>query len=236
MPLPDARTRGLSGRDRGRLTAAVVTLALVLGVWLIHDGAPGHGPPPVGAAVVRASDTPAGTGQSSGGQASPSPESKPGNPPPQPLPPSAPTRVRIPAIKVNAPLAGLDLDPAGHLDTPPVGRPNQAGWYRNGPAPGAPGNAVLAGHADTRSGPAVFYRLGLLRLGDQIEVVREDRRTAVFTIDAVRTYPRAAFPDAEVYGPTERPELRVITCGGTYDKKSGYSNNVVVFAHLTSSR
>ncbi|MFD0574567.1 class F sortase [Kitasatospora gansuensis] len=126
--------------------------------------------------------------------------------------------------------------PRGHLDTPPVGRPNQAGWYRNGPAPGAPGNAVLAGHADTRSGPAVFYRLGLLRLGDQIEVVREDRRTAVFTIDAVRTYPRAAFPDAEVYGPTERPELRVITCGGTYDKKSGYSNNVVVFAHLTSSR
>lgn len=200
-----------------------MALALVLGIWLIHEGAAGEGPPPIGAAVVAAS-----------GPASAEADQR--NPPPPPLPPSIPTSIRIPSIKVTAPLAGLGLDTAGRLDTPPVAKPNQAGWYRDGPSPGAPGNAVVAGHADTRSGPAVFYRLGLLRPGDKVEVLRQDRRTAVFTIDAVRTYPRTGFPDADVYGPTARPELRVITCGGKYDKKSGYSNNVVVFAHLTATR
>lgn len=236
-------------RDRGRLTAAVVALSLLLGGWLVHDGVSGDGPPPVGAAVARASgpsgppDTSGGAGQSGGtgqsggaGQASPNSEAKPGSPPPEPLPASVPTSLRIPAIKVSAPLLGLGLDASGHLDTPPVGKPNQAGWYRDSPSPGSAGNAIMAGHADTRSGPAVFYRLGLLRPGDKVEVVRQDRRTAVFTIDAVRIYPRADFPDAAVYGPTERPELRVITCGGKYDKKSGYSDNVVVFAHLSSTR
>ncbi|WP_457033185.1 class F sortase, partial [Kitasatospora sp. P5_F3] len=208
------------------------------------------GPPPVGAAVARASgspdtpDTSGGTGQNGGagqnggdaGQDSPNSEAKPSSPAAEPLPASVPTSLRIPAIKVSAPLLGLGLDASGHLDTSPVGKSNQAGWYRNGPSPGSAGNAIMAGHADTRSGPAVFYRLGLLRPGDKVEVARQDRRTAVFTIDAVRIYPRTAFPDAAVYGPTERPELRVITCGGKYDKKSGYSDNVVVFAHLSSTR
>jgi hypothetical protein len=239
----------VSRRDRGRLTAAVVALALVIGVWLIQDSVPGDGPPPVGAAVARASAIPPApvapaapsesgrSGPAGGvGGASPGPDPGPVHPPPEPLPPSVPTSVRIPSIKVNAPLLGLRLNGDGHLDTPPVSKPNQAGWYRNGPSPGSPGNAIMAGHADTRSGPAVFYRLGLLRPGDKVEVVRQDRRTAVFTIDAVRIYPRTDFPDTDVYGPTERPELRIITCGGKYDKKSGYSDNVVVFAHLTSTR
>ncbi|BFV61027.1 hypothetical protein KCMC57_up61310 [Kitasatospora sp. CMC57] len=246
MPHPEVPIRRSHRHDRGRVTAAVVAVALVLGGWLIYDGAPVVGPPPLGAAVVGAPaavGTPAasaatGPGGQHGaiGPGSPSPAVTPGGPPPKPLPPSVPTTVRIPAIKVNAPLLGLDLDGTGRLDAPPAAKPNQAGWYRKGSSPGAPGNAIMAGHADTRSGPAVFYRLGLLRPGDQVEVVRQDRRTAVFTVDAVRMFPRAAFPDAEVYGPTERPELRVITCGGKYDKKTGYSNNVVVFAHLTSTR
>ncbi len=81
----------------------------------------------------------------------------------------------------------------------------------------------------------MFYRLGLLRPGDRIEVVRHDRRTAVFTIDSVRTYPKKDFPDDTVYAPTPRPELRVIPCGGHYDRRSGYQSNVVVFSHLSAT-
>ncbi|MFD0345935.1 sortase domain-bontaining protein [Kitasatospora aburaviensis] len=69
--------------------------------------------------------------------------------------------------------------------------------------PGERGNAVAIGHADNRTGPAVFYRLGLLRPGDTVEVLRKDRRTAVFTVDGVRVYPKKDFPDAAVYGDTE---------------------------------
>lgn len=82
----------------------------------------------------------------------------------------------------------------------------------------------------------MFFRLGLLRPGDNIEVLRKDRRKAIFTVDAVRSYPKDDFPDALVYGPTDAAELRVITCGGHYDKHTGYAANVVVFAHLTATR
>ncbi|WP_329611477.1 class F sortase [Kitasatospora herbaricolor] len=232
MPHPDAGNQEPGRRARARLTAAAVALALALGIWLVHDGGGARGPPAPAPAPAPGPDTtgaPAGTSAPGAG-------AQPGKPPPAPLPPSVPTGVRIPSIKVTAPLLGLDLDGAGHLETPTLSAPGQAGWYRNGASPGAPGNAIVAGHADTRSGPAVFYRLGLLRPGDTVEITRQDRRTAVFTIDAVRTYPRSAVPDTIVYGPTERPELRLITCGGKYDKKAGYSDNVVVFAHLTATR
>ncbi|MFC9330367.1 class F sortase [Kitasatospora sp. NPDC057015] len=237
MPHPDAGTRS-GRRRRGRLTAVLVALALAVGVWLVHDGAPGSGPPAPGRAAAPGPATPAGpaAAPSSGRVAPAGRTTPPGKPPPAPLPPAVPTSVRIPSIKVNAPLLGLGLDGAGHLDTPPVNKPDQAGWYRDGPSPGSAGNAIMAGHADTRTGPAVFYRLGLLRPGDTVEVARQDHRTAVFSIDAVRTYPRATLPDAAVYGPTDRPELRIITCGGKYDRKAGYSDNVVVFAHLTATR
>ncbi|MFH9349714.1 class F sortase [Kitasatospora sp. NPDC017646] len=122
------------------------------------------------------------------------------------------------------------------LDTPPVDQRNLTGWYRDGTAPGAAGNAVVIGHADTRSGPAVFYRLGLLRVGDTVEVTRKDRRAAVFTVDPVRVFPKRDFPDALVYGATERAELRLITCGGKFDRKTGYGSNTVVFAHLSGAR
>ncbi len=98
------------------------------------------------------------------------------------------------------------------------------------------GETGAVGHADTRSGPAVFYRLGLLRVGDTVEVGRKDRRVAVFTVDSVRVTPKRDFPDALVYGPTERAELRLITCGGKFDRKTGYESNTVVFAHLPKTR
>ncbi|WTL51065.1 class F sortase [Streptomyces sp. NBC_01497] len=151
-----------------------------------------------------------------------------------PLPPSAPVKLAMPRIVVEAKVVRLRLDRHGHLGTPPMSRPHLVGWYAGGPSPGAQGTAVIVGHRDTMTGPAVFLNLNALHPGDVLKVTREDGTTAVFTVDSVRTFPRASFPDKTVYGDTGRPELRLLTCGGRFERRSGYSANVVVFAHLTS--
>ncbi|GAA2740497.1 MULTISPECIES: class F sortase [Kitasatospora] len=206
------------------LTAGAVALALCAGAWLINDGSTGSAPPQPGPS--------ADTGTPSAG-ADPGGSRVPAAPP---LPASPPVRMRIPAIKVDAPVTDVGLDDQDHLASPPMDNRNLVGWYRQGPTPGAAGNALTVGHVDNHSGPTVFYRLGLLRRGDTIEVVRRDRKTAVFTVDSVRLFPKDAVPTDLVYGPTDRAELHVITCGGTYDRKTGYQSNVVVFSHLTAAR
>ncbi|MFG2586735.1 class F sortase [Streptomyces sp. NPDC048438] len=173
---------------------------------------------------------PASTSPAAGGGASAPPPSV------QPLPPATPLRLRIPVLKVDAPMMKLALNTAGALEPPPDNNPVLAGWYAGGTVPGAVGTAVAAGHVDTRLGPGVFHKLGSVRKGATIEIVRADRRTAVFTVYAVAVYNKTNFPDDKVYGPSARPELRVITCGGTYNKKTGYQDNVVVFASMTASR
>ncbi|MDW4897294.1 class F sortase [Streptomyces californicus] len=154
-------------------------------------------------------------------------------PPPAPLPRSPATKLSIPALSLEAPVVALPLDPAGHPGTPPIDKPKLVGWHGDGPAPGEKGTALAIGHRDTLTGPAVFLNISMLRPGNTVRVTRADRRTAVFTVDAVRTYQKKSFPDKEVYGERGRPELRLITCGGRFDKKAGYAANVVVFAHLT---
>ncbi|MFE1322649.1 class F sortase [Kitasatospora phosalacinea] len=212
------------GADRLRFGTAVV--ALLCGAWLVDDGLTTSQPPPPPSAPPPSS-SPART--------APSPSPSPTAPDAPPLGPSDPTRLRIPSIAVNAAFTPLGLDATGALETPPVGRPNLVGWYRDAPAPGADGTAVVVGHVDDKHGPGVLYRLGLLRPGLTVTVTRQDRRTATFTVDAVRSYPKNAFPAAEVYAPTGRAELRVITCGGRYDRRTGYDSNTVVYAHLTST-
>jgi sortase (surface protein transpeptidase) len=153
----------------------------------------------------------------------------------QPLRPSEPLRIRIPAIEVDAPLTHLSLDSAGALRPPPADEPDLAGWYGGGTTPGSVGTAITAGHVDLRTGrPGVFYGLGALAKGNMIEIDREDRRTAVFTVDAVEVYAKDSFPSEKVYGDSERAELRVITCGGGYAEHTGYRGNVVVYATLTA--
>lgn len=154
----------------------------------------------------------------------------------RPLSPSPPVRLRIPQLKVDSPMVKLGLDAAGALKTPPDDDPVLSGWYADGTVPGSVGTAITTGHVDTRLGPGVFFLLGALREGATVEIVRADLSTAVFTVYAVEVYDKKTFPDEKVYGPSDRPELRVITCGGKYDKKSGYADNVVVFATLTGSR
>ncbi|MFJ5711230.1 class F sortase [Streptomyces sp. NPDC093105] len=153
--------------------------------------------------------------------------------PPAPLGRSRPTLVAVPAITIEAPTLDIGLDREGRLGVPPVDDPQKVGWYARGPAPGERGTAVVVGHRDTLTGPAVFLDLESLGPGNTVRVARADGRVAVFTVDKVRTYPKSAFPDKEVYGSTDRPELRLLTCGGAYDRGSGYDANIVVFAHLT---
>ncbi|QIJ62457.1 class F sortase [Streptomyces sp. JB150] len=197
--------------------AAVTAVSLCSGAWLLSNGAASHAPPQPSAAEAHADPA----------------AERPAAPA---LPPSPPDRVRIPAIRVNAPLTGLGLTRTGSLDVPPADKPNLAGWYEAGTTPGERGTAIVAGHVDNADGPAVFYGLGALKRGDTIEIDRRDGSVAVFTVDAVEVYQAADFPDEKVYGPARRPELRVITCGGGYSRATGYQGNVVVFARLTGSR
>jgi len=146
--------------------------------------------------------------------------------------PARPVAVSIPALSVAGPLEELVADPAtGELAAPHD--PARAGWYAAGVVPGDQGPAVIGGHVDSRSGPGVFFRLRTLRPGDLVDVTRSDGRTVRFSVIAVALYPKDRFPTEAVYGPTSGPELRLVTCGGTFDRSArSYDDNVVVDAAL----
>jgi sortase (surface protein transpeptidase) len=142
-----------------------------------------------------------------------------------------PVWLTIPAIGVKAPIIDLGLNRNGTLQVP--GTTTVVGWYTNSPRPGATGSAVIAGHVDSRSGPGVFFWLRTMRPGERIYVRRADGTLAVFTVTAVQMYAKDRFPTAMVYGSVPDAELRLITCGGTFDYARGsYLSNVVVYARL----
>ncbi|MFF6993961.1 class F sortase [Streptomyces sp. NPDC008313] len=236
---PRRRRRRPWRRTRAYRLARTFVLAIVLvavGVRIAHNDAPVH--PAVAGHGAPAPDRPGADAR--GGAPAPAHGAAPARPapgpPPRPLPRSRATVLRIPHLGIKAPVVVIGLGRDRQLATPPVDKPRLVGWYKDGPAPGEKGTAIVVGHRDTRTGPAVFAALGQLPPGRPVEVRRADGRTAVYTVDAVRTYDKAHFPDKEVYGPSDRPELRLITCGGAYDRKTGYASNVVVFAHLTATR
>jgi hypothetical protein len=149
------------------------------------------------------------------------------------LPESEPLALSIPRIDVRSRLVKLGLEPDGTMQTP---TPAVAGWFTGGPTPGALGPAVIAGHV-TWNDPAIFYRLGEMRRGDQVLVSRTDGRTAVFRVTRVARFAKTRFPSETVYGPIDHAGLRLITCGGTYDAaRRSYLDNVIVFARLESVR
>ncbi|MEU0641068.1 class F sortase [Streptomyces umbrinus] len=243
-PRPWHRTRAY------RLTrTAVLAFSLVMGGlwWAEDDGrppdpatAPAPAPAPGDAKASPGSPAPgpsatATPGPKRGHVRVPPPVRRPA-PAPRPLPRSRATVLRIPYLGLEAPVIGLRLDRKRQLTAPPVDKPELVGWYEGGPSPGEAGTAVVVGHLDTATGPAVFVGLSGLTPGRLVEARRADGRTAVYTVDAVRTYDKEQFPSQEVYGARKRPELRLITCGGAYDRRTGYRSNVVVFAHLTETR
>ncbi|MFE9774390.1 class F sortase [Streptomyces sp. NPDC005931] len=201
------------------------TAALVLAVSLLggreappDDSRVPHAPPAVSATVSGPATTaPSGTAA----------------PAVRPLPRSAPTRLLIPKIKVDAPFTGLAIARSGQLEAPPPHNTNLVGWHAAGVSPGEAGTAIIAGHVDTATSPAVFARLDELKKGDRFQVARADGSTATFVVDHAESFAKKAFPNERVYADTPRPEVRLITCAGAYDRAArDYTENLVVFAHL----
>jgi hypothetical protein len=146
-----------------------------------------------------------------------------------------PRRLRIPELGVDSPLERLGRRRDGTIEVPRHWQ--RAGWYRGGPRPGELGSAVVLGHVDSPRGPAVFAGLASLEAGARVLVDRSDGTTVAFRVARVRQYPRARFPVDQVYLPSLRRGLRLITCGGRYVRADGgYQSNVVVFATATRTR
>ncbi|MFJ6083156.1 class F sortase [Streptomyces sp. NPDC092369] len=192
------------------------------------------------ASLLVACGGPGTTTGSSGGSASPPPSSVSSEtsvPPPaksaSALGRSVPVGLRIPAIGVDTSVMQLGLAADGTVQVPPITAHDRAGWYRHSPTPGQTGPSVILGHVTVGSyGDGVFRHLGELNRGDKVEARLENGRSAVFAVTAVRTVAKADFPTDEVYGDVDRPELRLITCGGPRTG-DGYQDNVIVFATLT---
>ncbi len=143
-----------------------------------------------------------------------------------------PVRVDISRIGVSTSLTRLGRAPDGTVEVPKSFA--VAGWYASGTRPGDPGSAVILGHVDSkRGGPAVFYRLRELRRGDQIRVKRADGSWLRFMVERTEQFDKQRFPTDEVYYPTLTPGLRLVTCGGLFDPRTGhYRSNIIVFAAL----
>ena len=209
----------------GRLLTGTAWAVLLLGLWLwgrdVTDVRQGISTPTTGdmAAVGRPPDVDL-------------------PPPALPLGDALPQRIDIPGLGVQAPVVARGLDPQGAVDPPPFDQPGVVGWYAAGPAPGASGTALLVGHVDTETRPAVFYKISALKPGQTVRVIRDDGRAAEFTVDDVQVVTRDRFDARQAYGPGKpgRAELRLITCGGTFDRTSrSYTANVVVSAYLTGT-
>lgn len=149
-----------------------------------------------------------------------------------PLARSVPVRLRIGAIGVDSTLMSLGLRQDRTMEVPPGGFP--AGWYTGAPTPGELGPAIIAGHVDMK-GPGVFFKLEKVRPGDLITVSRADGSNPVFRVVRVAKFAKDQFPTQLVYGDIDRPVLRVITCGGSFNSQTGhYEDNIVVFADLVT--
>lgn len=203
-------------RRKKRAPWGVIALVLLTGLALIRNGSGEFdvGPPQPASAAAADSRVPGA------------------RPTVQALPYALPDRVRIPTIRVDAPVMPVGLDVDGWVAAPPPEDPNLAGWFTGGVTPGEKGTAVVVGHVDNKQGPAVFYNLGALKKGNRVEVARKDGRTAVFEIYGIEVFDKKNFPGDRVYASKGAPELRVITCGGGFSKQHGYDGNVVVFARL----
>jgi hypothetical protein len=214
-------------RSRRRAWVAGATLLAVAGVVLVVLGLT-SGPraaAPIAAADTRAPVTVAAPFPTPTTTAAPD------------LPVSPPTRIAIPALGLDSAVNPVGLNPDGTVQVPAPGPLyDQAAWYSGSVTPGQRGPAVILGHIDSAAnGPSVFYRLAALRPLDEFTVTRADGRTLVYKVNSVKSYPKDAFPGQAVYGPTTRPEIRLITCGGAFDARArSYVDNTVVYANQVS--
>ncbi|MGW5671766.1 class F sortase, partial [Micromonospora sp. NPDC003776] len=150
---------------------------------------------------------------------------------------SAPTDISIGKLGLRAPVHRVGLASDGTIAVPELARAGEAGWYDRGPTPGQYGPAVIVGHVDTTTGPAVFHDLRKLDDGDRVEITREDHSVAIFEVTSVQRYGKEKLPVDEIFGDFSRPNLRLITCGGRWvGGETGYADNLVVYAQLVEAR
>ncbi|WP_346538520.1 class F sortase [Micromonospora sp. DPT] len=227
------RAGGRHGRPWRAAGAAVVVLLAMVGAGMIGASLRTELPPrPPQPRAQSAPQTPAAEPDAVSGEG----PVEAVEVPPAALSRSAPSTISIPRIGVDAEIMTLGTNPDGTVQVPPLDQAQRAGWYSPGPSPGEVGNAVIVGHVDSaKLGPAVFFELGALLPGDTITVTRADGVPATFAVDEVRSYPKVSFPTELVYGPNDKPALRVVTCGGEFDQAAGsYPDNIVVLATLTA--
>ncbi|MET7865655.1 class F sortase [Micromonospora taraxaci] len=227
------RAGGRHGKPWRVAGAAVVVTMAMIGAGMIGASlktTPAPRPPQPLAQAGPEATRPASTPDNA------APDGQPVGNAPAGLARSAPTTIEIPRIGVAATIMSLGTNPDGTVQVPPLEQADKAGWYEPGASPGETGNAVIVGHVDSAVlGPAVFFDLGALVKGDTITVRRTDGVPATFTVDSVTSYPKTAFPTELVYGPSDRPSLRVVTCGGQFDEVAkSYPDNIVVFATLAA--
>ncbi|CAL9368033.1 hypothetical protein SUDANB108_00803 [Streptomyces sp. enrichment culture] len=218
------------GRRRWRTAVTLIWIAAALAAtaYLVGGrggpsdaGGPPHAPPAVSSTASAVPDAAA------------APAARPSAAGAPRLPRSKPVRLLIPRIAVDAPFTDLAIGRSGQLDPPPPDDTNLVGWYAKGHSPGEPGTAIIAGHVDTTTSPAVFARLGELKKGDRFHVTRADGSRATFVVDHKESFRKDAFPSERVYGDTPDAQVRLITCAGAYDRRArDYTENLVVFAHL----
>jgi sortase (surface protein transpeptidase) len=148
---------------------------------------------------------------------------------------SDPVSLDIPSIGAHSSLVPLGLNADNTVQVPPVSTPLQAGWYKFGPTPGETGPAVVLGHVDGDKHKGIFYRLKEMKPGDDVAIARQDGTTARFKVTKVDEVPKDVFPSDAVYGDTAGPELRLITCGGVFDRSAhSYVDNIIVYAGLVA--
>lgn len=226
-----------AGNHRGLIAAVVAGILAVSGVVVIGYavGQPGHAEPPLSAAVSPTTTTQEPTPANVPPAPQPSRATAPSRVVGPVMPRSDPVSLAIPAISVKSSLMSVGQTAQGSLEVPAPGPDyNKAAWYRLSPTPGSLGPAVILGHVDSKAdGPSVFYQLGSLRPHDKVLITRADGKVATFAVDDVKRFHKAAFPTQVVYGNTDHAALRLITCGGPFDRDTGsYLDNIVVMASL----
>lgn len=152
---------------------------------------------------------------------------------PAPAAPSAPpTFVEVERVGLRAAVIPVGTLPDGAMEVPEPGR---AGWFNGSSTPGTPGPTVIAGHVDSWTGPDVFYRLPELVAGDRVRVHRADGAVTVYEVTRLEEVAKEALPVARVFGPSEQPSIRLITCGGEFDRqRKTYRSNVIVYGRLVT--
>ncbi|MFH8659091.1 class F sortase [Streptomyces afghaniensis] len=231
-PLPPAEPGPAPSRRRFRTVVTILwslaALALIVIMVAGHGessdaGGPPHAPPAARATSAAPDAAPSAAAPHRTAASGAGPH----------LPRSRPVRLHIPKISVNAPFTDLVIGRNGQLQPPPAHDTNLVGWYAKGVSPGEAGTAIIAGHVDTATSPAVFAGLGELKKGDRFHVARADGSRATFVVDAAESFDKDHFPSKRVYGDTAEAQVRLITCAGAYDRQArDYTENLVVFAHL----